>query len=952
MQRSCVVALILLAFLAGAEPYTGLVSTAGAVFFEAGGQQAFELHPALFGAGWRGSRALPRKLGEDTGDVCRGVIRHPDGGSVESELRAQQVGDALDLHYVLTTKDELKLNSLHVSFSFPEAFLAGASYTVGGETTAFPAQYGETHLWRGETVSDVRFSWPDGAWLQVAFANPAPVLIQDDRRWGPSFELRIGPQMDDAKAVPAGHALDVDLKVSSSAGIKLDIDRPVTIEAGDDWVPLTVELDIEPGSALDFSSLFPRDLPAGRHGWLQVRPDGQFVFADAPDQARRFYGVNFCGTANYLAHEEADRVAERLQRLGYNALRFHHHERPLEDRSQGRSTDLNPERLDQFDYLFNALKQRGIYLTTDCYVSRAVAANEIWPDAKGDVEMDEFKMLVPVNERAYENWATFMRNLLTHVNPYTGLRYADDPALAWLALINEGTFTRLIGRVSDRVRPDWERAWGAWLKQRYGTAEAVAKAWNTEFAGDLSVPQAELAKSFTKDDPQSRDFAVFLAESDRDMFRRMKHFLRDEIGTKALLTNMNCGTNTPQNQLARAEFDYVDDHFYVDHPQFLDQRWRLPSRCGNTSPALVGAPGGRHTAFTRIYGKPFTISEFNYSGPGRYRGVGGILTGCMGALQDWSVIWRFAYSHSSASMLSPRTAGYFDMASDPLNQAAERASLCLFLRGDMAPAPRAVAMTFDPVAITAGQDTQGAVAPGWSALVSVVRVGTFLGDRAAKVPADIALPDTSSAPAQAAAVIAEPYRKEAGTEILAQLRERGWLPADNATDLEAKRGQSANNQFLMDGEKNVMVLDTPCTAGGYAPAGQTVRTAAADFAIDGAGEGATIWISSLDGKPIQTSQRLLLTHLTDLQNTSVHYAERARQILLSWGKLPHLVRVGAATVTLHRADGPLPKVYALATNGRRTGEVPVSRGAGGALVLDISTKGPDGARMLYELDFR
>ncbi len=149
----------------------------------------------------------------------------------------------------------------------------------------------------------------------------------------------------------------------------------------------------------------------------------------------------------------------------------------------------------------------------------------------------------------------------------------------------------------------------------------------------------------------------------------------------------------------------------------------------------------------------------------------------------------------------------------------------------------------------------------------------------------------------------------------------------------------------------MMVLDTPRTAGGYAPAGQTVRTAAADFAIGG-GEGATIWISSLDDQPIVASQRLLLTHLTDLQNTEIRYAERARQTLLAWGKLPHLVRAGEARMTLRRTGDALPKVYVLATSGRRLGEVPVRRDADGALVLDLSTKGADGAQLLYELDFR
>ncbi|MDX9979446.1 MAG: beta-galactosidase [Lentisphaeria bacterium] len=949
MKRLSLAATLFASLLATADPYLGVVDANGTVRFERNGGAQFQVSPGLYLGGWRGATLVGANIAEGEGPR-QGRLRAGETVVADTRLEAAGADGAVDLRYTLTPVADVRLNSLHVSFNLPESLLQGASYTIGEETKAVPAERGETHLRTGGAVPSVRFAWPDGDWLEIELQSETPVLFQDSRQWGPNFTLRIGPQMD-GELVPAGQALEVALRVRARDGVRLEFDQPVTIEAGEDWAPLAVELDIEPGSALDFSGFGQLDAPAGKHGWLQVRPDGQFVFENNPEQARRFYGVNFCGSAQYLDAEQAEQLAERLMRLGYNTVRFHHHERPLQDRSQGRSTDLRADRLAQFDYLFAALKRRGIYATTDCYVSRQVFAAEIWPGTEGDVEMDEFKLLVPVNERAFENWKTFIRNLLTHRNPHTGLRYADDPTLAWLAMVNEGTCTRLIGGVSDRVRPDWERAWGAWLKQRYGTAAKVAEVWETEFTGDLDAPSAPLPARYNQDTRQSRDYAVFLAETDRDMFVRMRSFLREEIGTKALLTNMNCGTNTPQNQLARAEFDYVDDHFYVDHPSFLEQRWRLPSRCGNTSPVLAGAPGGRHTAFTRIYGKPFTISEYNYSGPGRYRGVGGILTGCMAAVQDWSVIWRFAYSHSN-KMFEVRTAGYFDLASDPLNQAAERATLCLFLRGDMAPAPRRAALTFDPAAMAAGESHQGAVAPGWNALVSVIQVGTTLGAGEAGAAADIALPDTDAAARGAGVVIPGPYRAEAGEEIVAALRERGWLAEGNLTDLERKRGQSANNQFLMDGERDMMVLDTPRTAGGYAPAGETVRTAAADFAVGTGNEGATIWISSLDDQPIATSQRLLLTHLTDLQNTGIRYAERARQVTLSWGKPPHLVRAGEARVTLRRAGDALPKVYVLATSGRRLGEVPVRKAADGALVLDISTKGADGAQLLYELDFR
>ncbi|MDX9979445.1 MAG: beta-galactosidase [Lentisphaeria bacterium] len=951
MKRLLLMATTLVSFALAAQPYLALVDAGGSVKFQRNDRALFSLSPGLYAEGWRGVSVVPASTTVEGDGPREGRLRVADDAAVSSSLVARLAGDAIELRYTLTPQAEVRLNSLHASFSLPESFLKGASYTIAGEAKPVPAERDVTHLRTGGPVPSVRFAWPDGDWLEVELLSEVPVLFQDSRQWGPTFDLRIGAQPGEAQAFAAGQPIEVALRVRARDGLRLEFDQPVTIKADDTWVPLAAELDIEPGSALDFSGFGQLDAPAGKHGWLQARPDGQFVFANSPDQARKFYGVNFCFSAQYLENEQAEQVAERLMRLGYNTVRFHHYEGTLIDRSQGRSTDLNPERLAQLDYLFAALKRRGLYITTDCYVSRPVLAAEIWPGTEGNVAMDEFKMLVPVNERAFANWAAFTRNLLTHRNPHTGLRYADDPALAWLSMINEANFGNFIGRLSDRARPDWERAWGLWLKGRYANAAAVAEAWGTEFAGDWAAPSAKLSRSYNDDNRQSRDFAVFLAETERDMFVRMRSFLRDEIGTQALLTNMNGWSNTLHSQLARAEYDYVDDHFYVDHPNFIEQSWRLPSRCANTSPVLVGAPGGRQTAFNRIYGKPFTISEYNYSGPGRFRGVGGILTGCMAAVQDWSVVWRFAYSHSKDNMFRPGTAGYFDLATDPLNQAAERASICLFLRGDMAPAPRGAAITLDPAALRAGTSRQGGTSPGWSALVSVIQVGTMLGNRADRTPVDIALPETDAAPQGAELVIPEPFKGTAGEAIVAALRERGWLAEGNLTDLGRKRGQSANNQFLMDGERDMMVLDTPRTAGGYAPAGQTVRTAAADFAIGG-GEGATIWISSLDDQPIVASQRLLLTHLTDLQNTEIRYAERTRQTLLAWGKLPHLVRAGEARVTLRRTGDALPKVYVLATSGRRLGEVPVRRDAGGALVLDISTKGADGAQLLYELDFR
>ena len=124
-----------------------------------------------------------------------------------------------------------------------------------------------------------------------------------------------------------------------------------------------------------------------------------------------------------------------------------------------------------------------------------------------------------------------------------------------------------------------------------------------------------------------------------------------------------------------------------------------------------------------------------------------------------------------------------------------------------------------------------------------------------------------------------------------------------------------------------------------------METAQARFAIRDTD--ATVWVSSLDDQPIATSRRLLVTHLTDLQNTGVKYADRARTTLLAWGGMPHLMRNGAATVTLKRGAGKA-QAWSLSTSGHRLATLPVQV-VGDTIALELAVKGEAGARMLYEV---
>ncbi len=728
---------------------------------------------------------------------------------------------------------------------------------------------------------------------------------------------------------------------------------PITITAGAEWLPVTPELEIEPGSVLDFSNLNGANNPAGSHGRVMVRPNGQFAFADSIRTTQRFYGVNLCFSAQYLAHEEADCLATRLARIGYNALRIHHYERDLvEATSEAPGFRLRPDRLDQLDYLLAACAKQGIYITTDLFVSRPVRYADLGIDKPGQVPMDAFKILIPVHAGAFENWKAFARQFLTHTNPYTGLSYAADPALAWLSLINEGNFGNFLKEMQDI--PEWKSAWNTWLAGRYASRQELAAAWKEELKASEDWQAVNLPESIYAHTPRARDYLIFLAEKERDMVARMKAFLRDELGCGALITNDNAWTNHPLGQNTRALFDYVDDHFYVDHPEFIERPWQLPSRCANASPLLNGVRALRSRGFTRLYDKPFTITEYNFSGPGRFRGIGGILTGAYGALQGWGGIWRFAYSHSREGVIRPAPMNYFDVASDPLSLAAERASLCLFLRGDLRSAPRSVtiAMTTNdlahPPAVIPKLD------PAWSWVGWLTRVGTEIHDQPIIRPrAAIAFPlgwsDPASAYSSKGVVNFDPYRLETN-QMLQLVRDTGILRPDNLSDPGRQYFRSETGEITLDGTGDMMILDTPRTAGGFARAGSRLETKSGGVNLDIQGSDATVWISSLEPTPIRNSRRLLVTHLTDLQNTGVEYRESERKTLLKWGHLPYLMRAGQARVQIHLLKAKRYQVWGLTPGGRRVGLIPATaQGDVLTFTADMAALPGNGATFLYEI---
>ena len=644
-------------------------------------------------------------------------------------------------------------------------------------------------------------------------------------------------------------------------------DRTVVIRENRKWIPLDSPRTIQAGSPLDFSGML--DAPAGKYGRITVAPDGHFSFEKAPEKRIRFVGVNLCNKAQFLTHAESDALAERLARLGYNAIRIHHHDNWLVKRDAPDSLTLDMEMLDRLEYLFAACRKRGIYITTDVFVSRKLKAGDKIPEWIPGGRGYQMKALLPISRAAMENWKEFARRWLTHRNPYTGMTWAEDPALYLVSFTNENN---LYAKLAEEpgIAEQYRKLFGKWMKQNHPG----------EKAGEAVL--------------QNRRFQEFLYLVQHRSILEQAKFLKEELGLQALRTDVNMHNKTPL-ALIRRDLDTVDDHKYHDHPRFPINRWKLPglyrqrssiTSLGNEVPEQLFAP--------RLFGKPFSITEYKFCVPNRFRSEGGPMIGGYAALQGWDALYQFAWAHSDRAVRSDMQIGTFDFANEPLAQLSDRLVMFLFRRGDVSASESRFAWNVPKEFWNTDLPVECPV--DFSRLGLIAGIGTAV--------------DGKTIP---------------GVTLLSFREAAGKAPLPNAKIQTLRRilsesgvATSSTGQLRLDSRKNTLAIRTSRTLSVTLASG---ALDAGELAVSGIASPTTVSVSSLNADPISRSRRLLLFHLTDVLDSGTTFKGEKRQYLLKWGKLPHLVLRSPAKIALRLDGNARPEVKALRLDGTVYGSV-------------------------------
>jgi len=693
--------------------------------------------------------------------------------------------------------------------------------------------------------------------------------------------------------------------------------EPTTIVTDTKWAPYDYSLEINQGSVFDFSSI--NDAPAGKYGPVIVAPNGHFEFKNQPGVHARFWGVNICTQALYIDKDQVDQVAERLARSGYNVVRIHHFDRDLL-RHGSTSYDIDPAQLDRLEYFVSAMEKRGIYINFDLYSLRdfsdAEAISFGWPAVR-DKTFNRgrwFKATMPVSDAAFDSWKKFSQNLLTHRNPYTGLTWAEDPAIVGICPLNEDTLAAHVMKVA-----------------------ALLKLYDDKFAAWQSDPanQGKAAQN------PADAFNEFLLEMEMKNDQRMHDFLRS-IGVQAPITGCNYIDSELQAFL-REHYDYVDDHDYWDMPVWIGAEWSLPFMTHNADPVRDTAKMPRDLMPSRVFGKPFTITEYSYVWPTSDRGVGGVLMSTYASLQDWDGIYYFAYAGKPDSVMNPGRSGILDLTPDPVNLLADRVGALIFRRGDVKPATHGICFAVEKDAALAGGK---GIWHGFPKEFSPLGLITRIGDSTAK-PGSILSSDTGIQTG-ISAVVTEPKSDVSGSHIYKldnaladRLHQDGILPKESDDHYISETGQID----LATADATIKVITDKSECYSLPP---KHKLKGSFVTVQNGDVQSTVSVVAVDDKPLTESHRILVLHLTNSLNMGTRFKTPQQQEVDDWGTLPHMVRRGETDITFQVSDPDSWQAWAVDASGKHLGAVDLAKVDGGFL-LKADTFFKDGTCLAYEL---
>lgn len=719
-------------------------------------------------------------------------------------------------------------------------------------------------------------------------------------------------------------------------------------------------LQVEKGSALDLDRFLEAG-PAGKHGRVRFSANGGLEFENLPGVEQRFFGFAEWGCDRlYRIGERKGIKRDRtkdvplfcslMRRQGYNALRIG----PIPDNRNMNNLQYDAKWLDFMDYLVAEGKKQGIYFYMN--LTYGAMGKRYW-NSQDTVE-NRFRFIIgdPIVRNA---WKRLVGELLNHVNPYTGIAWKDEPAILCMEFSNELELgIHYYARLPQNLKQLLLDRWHAALLKKYGSLDGVKKAWGNRNEAktirDLDYPQ-----QYWVNNQENRDWNEFLFQNLSDLQMWCAAELR-KMGYKGLVTQYNCGKQIRHSGLRAECCDLVSINTYFNHPR---GGWGgVGTQYLQTSAIESGVPHFLTASASRIANRPIFVTEQNHCYANQYQYENALTFPAYAALQNFGGV----FVHQGAVWLDrnpdliynpPSTLDPFRVYDSPIHRANEFLGACLFGRGDVRASRNRIDLAYDtaylrncpPESAVNSEQSKLSLLTGFGLNVTDVPFESASAFRLRKSPACLTLSPAGGSQAKMELFFSEVGSADKSTFSLKKtvdyLKSRQILPAGNRTNPDAQIFESDTGELLLNQTSCSMSVSTAKTEGAAQLAGNSAKFKVLEILKRGLNS--TIALTSVDGKPLTESGRMVLLIITE-QAASGMRMTSDRVTVLDPGKFPALLHTGTFQMRLNLADGDY-LLYPLSINGIRRAPIPMKRTGKQWLVNLDTARLPNGPTPFFEI---
>lgn len=691
------------------------------------------------------------------------------------------------------------------------------------------------------------------------------------------------------------------------------------------------EPDPDPFTDSPIDLRYLNDDVAGERGFL-LRKGDDFVFENDPTPVR-FWAVNVGPNVVNLDHASVVYLARKLAKAGVNMARIHG---AVYDPGAADPASVDRQYLDRLHYIVHAFKQQGIYSYLSFYFPLWFEVKPEWGFPGFDRIQNNYPFSLLFHhepmQRIYKSWA---RGLMTTPNPYTGLSFADDPAVGIYEIINEDNYffwTFTPGQnIPYECMDELERRFGEWASAKYGSVPEAVQAWDHPVEGD-DPPNGRLGLmgmwSLTRQglDQQpavrqrAMDQAQFLTEDLRGFYEEMHAWARSELGVKCTIAATNWTTADPVllgalDKYTNAACEVMDRHGYWGPPTLSERGYMLNVGDRYRDQCSLLVPQDVSIAEMQYDGHVHTVSEYAFPMINRYRTDSVFLGAVYGALQGTDGLFFFAVGEpdwlgqlKKFPLMAPAVLGHFPAA-----------ALC-YRRGDVAQARTVVRQVLDLADLYALKG---------SALAEPQNIDNL---RAVEVPEDgqaAGVPVATIDPlAYYVGRVATAFAHSGAEPLLTDL--------SPYIDRAARTVRSANGQAFWDYGVGYATVNTPRNQGAAGLLGKAGKIELDGVVIESGNEYASIMVAALDDEPIASAAAVLVQVMTEETNYGWRdEPDGDMKRVTALGSPPLNVKKIAGRITLRRPGAASLKVTALGPNGYPLDRQVKAQGAGDMLTFTL-----------------